>query len=269
VLIIGVIDLLGGRAVRARAGRREHYAPVEAAGGLALNGDPVALARMYIDRLGIEQLYAADLDAILGRQAQRKEIGAITALGKPVWIDAGVRSTGEAREALDLGAARVVVGLETLPSFAVLAEVADSAGRARVAFSLDLREGAPIFASVTVMPADRGSSQDDGGADAGAADAVAARAAACGVGAIIVIDLARVGTGRGLDLALIERVRRAAPGVTLIAGGGVQDLADLEGLARAGCDGALVAWALCDGRLAAADVEAAHRFERGGGEIAR
>jgi uncharacterized protein related to proFAR isomerase len=49
---------------------------------------------------------------------------------------------------------------------------------------------------------------------------MAARASDTGVGSVIVIDLARVGTGSGLGRALIARVRDAVPGVTLVAGGG-------------------------------------------------
>ena len=81
---------------------------------------------------------------------------------------------------------------------------------------------------------------------------MAARAASAGAGAVIVIDLARVGTGAGLDLALIARVRETTPGLTLVAGGGVRGLDDLARLADSGCDGALVATALHDGRLGAA-----------------
>ena len=66
--MIGVVDLLGGRAVHARAGRREDYRPVRAVAGSVIEpGDALALARVYIDRLGLTELYAADLDAILGR----------------------------------------------------------------------------------------------------------------------------------------------------------------------------------------------------------
>jgi phosphoribosylformimino-5-aminoimidazole carboxamide ribotide isomerase len=48
--------------------------------------------------------------------------------------------------------------------------------------------------------------------------------------------------------------------VTLVAGGGVRGADDLARLADAGCDGALVATALHDGRLSAADVTAARRI---------
>jgi phosphoribosylformimino-5-aminoimidazole carboxamide ribotide isomerase len=89
---------------------------------------------------------------------------------------------------------------------------------------------------------------------------VASRAANAGVGAVIVLDLARVGTGAGLDFALIARVRESTPGQMLLAGGGVRGYEDLARLADAGCDGALVATALHDGRLCAADVTSAHRL---------
>jgi phosphoribosylformimino-5-aminoimidazole carboxamide ribotide isomerase len=77
---------------------------------------------------------------------------------------------------------------------------------------------------------------------------------------VLVLDLARVGTGNGLDLDLIARVRDAARDVTLLAGGGVRGLNDVARLADVGCDGALVATALHDGRLGAAEVAAAQRL---------
>jgi len=46
-------------------------------------------------------------------------------------------------------------------------------------------------------------------------------------------------------------------GAALLAGGGVRSLDDLRQLSRIGCDGALIATALHDGRLTAADVAAA------------
>src|SRR5206468_7321261 len=123
------------------------------------------------------------------------------------------------RHALELAAAVVVVGLETMPSYDALAEICASAGADRVAFSLDLRDGEPVIAS-------RAS-----GVPSEPAHVVAARAAGAGAGALIVIDLARVGTETGLDLALIARVREAVPGLTLFAGGGVRGAEDLVRLA--------------------------------------
>ena len=61
---------------------------------------------------------------------------------------------------------------------------------------------------------------------------------------VIVLDLARVGTGAGPDVALIADIHAAFPDLQLLAGGGVRDAEDLRALAGAGAAGALVGTAL-------------------------
>jgi uncharacterized protein related to proFAR isomerase len=56
-------------------------------------------------------------------------------------------------------------------------------------------------------------------------------------------------------------VREAVPGLTLLAGGGIQGREDLVRLADSGCDGALVATALHDGGLNVADVAAVQQHQ--------
>ena len=68
------------------------------------------------------------------------------------------------------------------------------------------------------------------------------------------LDLARIGTDAGVQRSVLAAVRNAVPEATLLAGGGIRGLEDLRGLAHGGCDGALVASALLDGRLDALDV---------------
>lgn len=259
--VIGVVDLLAGRAVHARGGIREHYVPVRAVAGSVIDGDdPLALARAYVDRFGLSELYAADLDAIMRRLRVREDASADQtdntivrdlATLAPLWLDSGAASVDDARHALALGPTHVVIGLETLASYDTLASICAAIGGERVAFSLDLRNGEPVAPRLGTPPGEP-------------AHLIAARAAGRGVGAVIVIDLARVGSATGLDVDLIARVRAAAPGPILLAGGGVRGLEDLARLADAGCDGALVASALHDGTLSAADVRAARRLERHG-----
>jgi len=252
--VIGVVDLLAGRAVHARGGIREHYVPVRAVGRSVIDGDPLALARAYVDRFGLAELYVADLDAILagtpgdartgataGRFAHETIVHSLATVA-PLWLDAASSSPEDARHVLRLGATRVVSALETLGSFGALAAICAAVGGAHVAFSLDLRKGEPVAPRLGIPPDEP-------------AHLLAARAADAGVGAVIVIDLARVGTATGLDFDLIARVRAAAPGPILLAGGGARGLDDLIRLADAGCDGALVASALHDGRIDAADIQ--------------
>jgi phosphoribosylformimino-5-aminoimidazole carboxamide ribotide isomerase len=256
MLVVGVLDLRHGLAVRARGGRRDEYAPVKAVAGSPIAcGDALALARTYTARFGVSELYAADLDAIQGGSCQEALVRHLAAIG-PLWLDAGIASPEQANRAIGLGAARVVVGLETLPSYEALDAICAATGGTRVAFSLDLRSGEPVGFAAT------------GNSLAGGAAAAAARAAAAGAEAIIVLDLDRVGSAGGLDFGLIARVREAAPAVALFAGGGVRDASDLARLAEAGCDGALVATALVEGRIDAVGIGELRAARRPGRERA-
>lgn len=243
--VIGVIDLAGGMAVHARQGIRAAYRPVSVAAGCPIHGDAVTLAQTYVGGLGITELYVADLDAIADAAHEGPSTRHATTLARlvslaPLWLDAGISTPHGARRALELGSTRAIVGLETLQSLDALAAICETAGPGRVAFSIDLHDGVPISPRLT----------------RGARDVteIASYAVGAGAGALIVIDLARVGSGTGLDLALLEAVRKAAPDTILIAGGGVRGLDDVKSLAGAGCDGALVATALHDGSLGPEDV---------------
>jgi phosphoribosylformimino-5-aminoimidazole carboxamide ribotide isomerase len=235
--IVGVIDLMGGRAVHARGGVREAYRPVEIVAGTRVGGDPIELARVYAE-LGVRELYLADLDAIRGGldAVNGGTIAAISALGAALWVDAGVSTREGARAVLEAGASNVIAGLETLTSFDVLGAICTDIGGRRIAFSVDLRNGEPI-----TLPDARHAGWPP--------ERVAEEAATAGAGSVIVLDLARVGTGAGIDMAVLHRIRAAVPNVALFAGGGLRDQADLDALAETGCDGALVATALLSGAI--------------------
>jgi len=66
---------------------------------------------------------------------------------------------------------------------------------------------------------------------------------------LLVIDLARVGSGSGPAVDAVAELAAALPGVAIYAGGGVRDDADLHALESAGAAGALVATALHEGRI--------------------
>ncbi len=242
--VIGVIDLKDGQAVHARGGRRDTYAAVEQAAGMPINGDAVALARLYVDTFGLSAIYLADLDAISSRTLQAETLRSISTLGAAVWVDAGIVHADETTLVVEAGAQTLVVGLETLASFDVLADIcARSVGP--VAFSLDLRDGAPMggLAAASYPP-----------------EQIARLAADAGASSIIVLDVFRVGTGGGPAVEMLRRIHSAVPAVQLYAGGGVRGIDDLRQVAHIGCAGALVATALHEGRLTPRDVAAAKAF---------
>ncbi len=239
--IVGVLDLRQGQAVHARGGRRRQYQPVaQVAGRPIASGDAIALAREYVVGLGLTDLYVADLDAIEGGAPQDGIIAELADLGAALWLDGGTTTVAQAEHAVArLRAARVVVGLETLPSFEVLRAVCAAVGPARVAFSLDADGPVPRRRAGIELGVAPGATAAD----------IAVAAAHAGVETMIVLDLARVGMGGGPPLMLVRGVRRAAPALSVFAGGGVRDIHDLTALAAEGCAGALVATALQNGRL--------------------
>jgi phosphoribosylformimino-5-aminoimidazole carboxamide ribotide isomerase len=242
VRVIGVIDLRAGLAVHARGRERERYEPVRSRlVSPAQAGDAAALARAYRDRAKVAEIYVADLDAITGAAGEPQDLSSILAAGLPVMVDAGSTTVAAAQRVLDLGATRVIVGLETLGSFRDLGAVIQATGAANVVFSLDLRDGRPLTRAGASFEGD-------------APLAVAQRATAAGVRSILVLDLGRVGGSNGPDLPMLQRLHDALPDTELLAGGGVRDAADLTGLSRAGVAGVLAATALHEGRdLGSAD----------------
>lgn len=249
--LIPVTDLALGCAVHARGGDRARYRPVESVLLPADRpGDALALVRSYVATLGTRACYAADLDAICGAALQRDLLRSLAAAVPRLWVDAGVGDADRARQAAEAGAALIVVGLETLRDMRDLASIVDAVGSSRTAFSLDLRDGRPMRHPEACPVTD-----DD------SPETIAMAAGESGAETLIVLDVARVGSGIGADLMLLERLRRRLPQVALVSGGGVSGRRDLERLADAGCDAALVASAFHDGRLGAKDVAglAVHR----------
>jgi HisA/HisF family protein len=221
--IVPVLDLKGGLVVHARRGKRAGYLPLRSP--LVDGCEPVAVARAVRAHARADRLYVADLDALSGGPIDVALLAAL-ARGGELWVDAGATTAERAGALARAGAARNVLGTESL---------SDDAGREAVAgprrvLSVDLRDGRLISPR-----------SDLAGRDAAAA---AALAAALGVGELLVIDLALVGSRAGPPVDAVAELAAALPGIEVYAGGGVRDDDDLRALEAVGAAGALVATAL-------------------------
>jgi phosphoribosylformimino-5-aminoimidazole carboxamide ribotide isomerase len=252
--VIPVLDLLGGQVVRGLAGHRELYRPIVS--NISPTARPADVARAFFDQFGLDTTYVADLDAISCRSPNAplfvEAYHRIVETGLRLWLDAGIGTPAAARTirerlfaaALDL---EFVVGLESLAPERELTEIASTLGRQRTIFSLDLKRGQPL----TQVP--RWAAADP--------VEIAYGVLAAGISRMIVLDLSDVGMQAGTGtLSLCRRIRQMSSGVELVAGGGVRGLDDLKALADCGCDAALVASALHDGRLSREDIERAKDF---------
>ncbi len=201
--------------------------------------------------LGFRQAYVADLDAIRRAAGETPTTSAYARLlhaGLDVWLDAGLTNADQASELARFAAAGrkltgIVAGLESLADPHLLETFCRTVGSERLIFSLDMKEGVPLVNS----SAWQGLS----------AEQIARIALRVGVRRMIVLDLAKVGMGGGVGTEPLCRVLRCLDGgLQIIAGGGVRSVRDLTSLARAGCDAALVASALHDGRLSPSECAA-------------
>ncbi len=227
--IVPVLDLKGGVVVHARRGERDRYAPLQSP--LVAGAEPVAVARALCERSGSPRLYAADLDALAGGRPDLETIQRLSEVGE-LWVDAGAVDAERAAGLASAGAARNVVGTESLNARPA---AGDGERVAPLVLSVDLRDGRLI----SPRPELAGR----------APEAVLALVAELGVRELLVIDLARVGSRGGPPLAAVRALASALDDVEVYAGGGVRNDADLAALHRAGAAGALVATALHDGSV--------------------
>jgi phosphoribosylformimino-5-aminoimidazole carboxamide ribotide isomerase len=250
--VLPVIDLQGGLAVHGRAGQRAAYRPVQSV--LASSADPVALATGIVHHLGLREIYLADLDAIGGQTPCWSVYRRLLDRGLRVCLDAGVtgpEQVAQLRERLE-DAIDLVLGLESLTDLRAVTAALDSAGADRTVVSLDLDEGRPRTRIAAWHEADP--------------LAIADELLALGVRRMILLDIRRVGMGQGTGTEELLRVlRQRDPHLELTCGGGIQDLQDVQRLARDGCDAVLVASALHRGALGREHIQHIARLGRRSG----
>ncbi len=248
--IIPVLDLKQGCVVRGVAGRRSEYRPIESR--LVNSAEPVAVTRV-LQSLGLSQFYIADLDAIGGAEPSWDIYRVLSECGIKLWIDAGITNATQAERMFDFAETErnvtgIIAGLESLAGPETLAEIVGQDSADRLIFSLDLKNGRPLA---------NGNWKD------ATAENIAPTAIIFGVRRMIVLDLAGVGVGEGVvALDLCRRLREQFADLEIISGGGVRDAEDLSELEAAGCDAALVASALHDGRITRETLDRWHRTHK-------
>ena len=117
--IIPVIDVLAGVVVRAVGGKRADYRPIQSK--LTPSANPVSVAKALVAATGAEEVYVADLDAIMGQGGGTVAAEVADALPEvKVWIDQGVRASsseaGRAEGAVGSGSP-VIAGRRAVARF--------------------------------------------------------------------------------------------------------------------------------------------------------
>lgn len=222
--LIPAVDVLDGRVVRLVQGRYDT--------ATTYGADPVETAASWIEA-GARIVHVVDL---AGARDGRSDLGLWSALGESglaFQAGGGIRTTRLAQEVLELGAHRVVMGTAAVWSPQSLMGLGEA-----VVAAVDVRSGRATGQGWT----DDGRPVED----------VLTDLAGAGVVRLLVTGIGRDGTMAGPDLdltrALLEDGR-----FSVIASGGVAELADLDVLAALGCEGVVVGRALYEGRFSLAE----------------
>ncbi|HZO83008.1 MAG TPA: HisA/HisF-related TIM barrel protein [Candidatus Binataceae bacterium] len=236
--VIPAIDLKDGAVVRLWQGKMDR--------ATVYGSDPAATARGFAEA-GAEIIHVVDLDgAAIGAPRNLAALRTIrTVAGCALDFSGGLRTIESVREAFAAGADYVSIG-----SAAILnRQLLDDACRefpARILGSLDVRDGRLAIRGWRETSA------------LGVNEALE-RFRSAGVAAVILTDIARDGTERGVDAEMYAGVGRAA-GIPVIASGGVARLEDIVELRRMfahGVAGVITGRALYEGRFGLAQAIAA------------
>jgi phosphoribosylformimino-5-aminoimidazole carboxamide ribotide isomerase len=228
--VVPAVDVQDGEVVQLVQGER---------GTEKTYGDPVDAARRWVDA-GAETLHLVDLDgAFEGERANAAAVERVVdAVDVPVQLGGGIRTAADARDLLDRGVDRVILGTAAVQEPEIVAEISETHPES-VVVSLDAKDGEVVVEGWT----------ESTGLDPAAA---ATRYADLGACAILFTDVDVEGRLEGVAT---EPVRALADAVDLpvVASGGVASVEDVLALRDAGAAAAVVGSALYEGRFSLAD----------------
>ena len=227
MLVIPAIDIRGGRCVRLRQGDFSQMT--------IYSDDPVEVALDFVSQ-GAEMLHIVDLDAAESGQPTNTDVlkRILTKTRIPLQFGGGIRSKDWAKELLDEGVERVVLGSAAHSNLKLMAELCKQFG-SRVVAAVDGRAG-----NVSIH----------GWKDSTSTSVVTAvnTLRDVGVEEFLYTDIVRDGMLTGPDFAGLEDILRT--GARVIASGGIsslEDLSQLLGLSPLGITGVIVGKALYEG----------------------
>jgi phosphoribosylformimino-5-aminoimidazole carboxamide ribotide isomerase len=222
--VVPVVDVLGGVAVRGQGGRRQEYAPLTSR--LFAGCDPVIAARRLLEVTGSPQVYVADLDAIVHRQANHALYPRLRECGGWLVLDAGLRTLAELLE-FEAAADVLVVASETWQHAGDWPTAIERVGRSRLLLSIDLQGGKLL---------------GEGAKRWSTVEQLLIAAVAAGFTRVLLLDLADVGMQAGVrTVPLLRQSQQRWPHVEWWAGGGVRGREDVAALHAAGATQVLVA----------------------------
>ena len=232
--VVPAVDMQDGQVVQLVGGQRNTSRSY---------GDPVEAARRWVGA-GAETLHVVDLDGAF--EGERGNADAIDALLSVVDVDiqlgGGTHTAAGARDLLERGVDRVILGTAAVENPDIVAEVSADYPEG-VLVSLDAKGGEVVVEGWT-----EGTGLDPAEA--------AGRYVDLGAAGILFTDVDVEGRMEGVRTEPVRRVVEAVD-VPVVASGGVATVEDIRALREAGAAAAVVGSALYEGELTLAEAQRA------------
>lgn len=238
MLLYPAIDMLDGKAVRLRQGKRED---------VTIYGDPVELARQWRSQGG-QWLHLVDLTAAFeGKTAHLSLIrDVVAAFDGPVELGGGLRTMEDIDLRMEAGVSRVILGTAAAENPELVAEACRHYP-GRIAAGIDAKNGVVTTRGWV--------------ASAGVtATELALRMRDLGVTTVIYTDVSRDGMMQGPNVSATKALVEAT-GLDVIGSGGVSSIDDLRAFRQAGCAGAILGKAMYEGAFTLPEALAAMNQE--------
>lgn len=219
--LIPAVDVLDGRVVRLRQGRRDAVT--------VYGEDPAARLREWWDQ-GASLVHVVDLTGAFGGTWDPDLWHMLGQTGLPFQAGGGIRSVEAAQATIAAGARRVVVGSTAVWDPELLISILDTVGPEGVVAAVDVRDERALGSGWV----------DEGRPLAEVFDNLSD----AGVVRALVTGISTDGALSGPAIELFRRCAELAPEIALIASGGVGSLEDLRLLRTLPLDGVIVGRAL-------------------------
>lgn len=226
MIVIPSVDLMRGQCVQlvgGKPGTGKEY------------GDPMEISRKWISQ-GATCLHLIDLDAAIGTGDNTEKI--LRIIGETnveTEVGGGIRSLERAKELIDGGADRVIIGTAAVENPELVDRLIEKFGGERVMVALDSRSGRVMLRgwqkTAEMTPLELGLEFERRG-----------------VGYFLYTNVDVEGRMKGAALDEVRRLTRKIK-TPIYASGGIGSLDDIIGLKQAGAAGAVVGMALYEGRF--------------------
>lgn len=221
-MIIPVLDLKNGIAVSGKSGKRDTYKPLKTI--FHESPDPVAIAASIKDA-GFKYLYVADLDAIDEQGSNCKLASEMNDI-IPVMLDPGIKDVEDIRGVINT-TDKIIVATETLKTLDDLDQIFMEFSKDDIVLSIDIKDG-KLFSKHLIATFED----------------IIKKINELKPSQVILLDISRVGTGKGVDRNLIKQFNNIE--TSLIIAGGIVD-EDVIELNKLGVNKFLVGTALHEG----------------------